>query len=329
MAVYTKISQNELEQLMANYDIGKLESFIAIEAGIQNTNYFINTPNARYVLTIFEETLNCKYNQDELLFFMKLMGHLASCNVPCPTVILDKQSKALGEIKGKTCAITSFLKGGELTTINSQHVEELGKNIAKMHDAGRKINLQRANEISLSGWIGIFNSIKNRADEFEPGLAAEIKQNLDYLERNWPEHLPLGIIHGDLFPDNVFFAGDRLVGIIDFYFACNDVLMYDLAICLNSWCFEKNGEFNNVKAAALFSSYDLVRKISADELEALPILALGAAMRFLLSRLYDWLNRVEGALVTTKDPMEYLNKMRFHSKIKSYEEYGVMVRAVE
>ena len=348
MAVYTKITKDDpqFKNLIRNYNIGNIASLNPIKAGVQNTNYFINTDKGRYVFTIFEQMLKKTsngvikstggINVSDVKFCLRFMDSLAHYKIiPCPAVIFASEFKELNpqdgkkwlaEIKDKPCVITSFLPGGELETVECKHLEELGVNIAKMHSIdSKRFGVQEEenpNKYSLDGWIGIFNSIENRADEFAPGLAAEIKHHLDYLKNNWPEHLPAGIIHGDLFPDNVFFEGDKLVGIIDFYFACNDFFMYDLAICLNAWCFESDGAFNNAKAKAMLSSYAAVRPLCAAELSALPVLALGAAMRFLLSRLYDWLNRVEGALVVTKDPMEYLNNMRVvHGEVKSFAEY--------
>jgi homoserine kinase type II len=323
MAVYTKISQSELEHLISGYNIGTLKSFTGIEAGVQNSNYFVNTTKARYVLTIFERNVD----NENLPFFLNLVGHLAKKNIPCPALILDKNNEGLKEIKGKPCAITSFLKGGELEIIETEHLEELGANIAKMHLASKDFTMQRKNTLSMDGTseITVFESLKNRIDEIAPGLKEEVEKNLDFLKKNWPKDLPSGIIHGDIFPDNIFFNDDKLVGIIDFYFACNDILMYDLAICINSWCFEENNEFNHEKVNALISSYNKVRKISQEELNALPTLAQGAAMRFLLTRIEDFITHVEDAIVTQKDPMEYLQKLRFHSKIKSYTDYQIQI----
>jgi homoserine kinase type II len=318
MAVYTKISQNDLEELLSNYEIGKPLSYTAIEAGIQNSNYFIDTDKARYVLTIYENRINL----DDLPFFLNLTEHLATHGVPCPLPIANKTGEKISTIQGKPCAIISFVKGTEVKNINISHVSELGKNLAKMHLAGQDFPMQRVNEMGMDHWQDMLNNVKNRADEIENGISAEISEQLELLQKNWPKNLAKGIIHGDVFPDNVLFADNgSIAGIIDFYFACTDILIYDLAVCLNSWCFDDNKIFNQEKANMLISSYNKVRPISKDEMDALPILATGAAMRFLLSRMYGWQNRVEGAVVFTKDPLEYLQKLRFHSKIKSYEEY--------
>ncbi len=318
MAVYTKISHNELAELISGYDIGALKSFVAIEAGIQNTNYFVITDIKRYVLTIYER----RVNHEDLPFFLNLMGHLAKQSVPCPALITDKNGVALNQIQGKPCAITSFLNGGEVKTIQNGHIELLGTAIAHMHIAGESYKERRDNALSLQGWINIFAKIEKRADELQNGLAAEISTNLDFLVKNWPANLPSGIIHADIFPDNVFFDNDQLAGIIDFYFACNDSYMYELAICLNSWCFDLKNQFNPAMAALLFSSYNKVRKISDAEFAALPVLARGAALRFLLTRMQDWLYRTDGAIVIQKDPIEYLQKLRFHANIHSFTDYS-------
>lgn len=319
MAVYTKISDLQLSELLDSYDIGRAIELKAIEQGIENSNYFLTTEQGKYVLTIYEK----RVNQLELPFYLGLMDHLAHKNIPCPTPIKTKDGKNLASVNGRPCAIVSFIKGQSTGFIRNVHLEELGKNMAKMHIAASDFTMKRENNFALKDWGGLFNSVKERADELKKGLKNEIEDELGNLSVNWPSSLYSGIVHADLFPDNVFFEKDRLVGIIDFYFACNDYLMYDLAICLNAWCFENNNEFNVTKAKILLSSYNQVRKISEEELQALPILARGAAMRFLLTRLCDWFNRVEGALVKPKNPLEYLQKLRFHNGIKSHTEYGL------
>lgn len=322
MAVYTKISQSDLESLLSTYEIGKLENFTAIAAGIQNSNYFIDTTQARFVLTIYEDRINI----DDLPFFLNLTEHLARHDVPCPLPIANKSGQKISKIQGKPCAIISFVKGSEAKDISLSQIQELGKSLAIMHLAGQDFTMQRINEMGMSHWPEMFADVKDRAEEIEEGISAEIQSSLKFIEANWPSNLPCGIIHGDIFPDNVLFADDgSIAGIIDFYFACNDILIYDLAVCMNAWCFDNNRKFNPEKARSLIASYNNIRVISKDELEALPILAMGAAMRFLLSRMYGWQNRVDGAFVTTKDPLEYLRKLRFHMGVKTYEEYGVEV----
>lgn len=319
MAVYTRVSDQELSNLLQTYNIGVQGELIPIAQGIENSNYFLNTETGRYVLTIYEK----RVNKAELPFYLNLMNYLSSKDVPCPTPILNRAGKSLSQVAGKPCAIISFLEGKTSNKIHTEHLEELGRSMAFMHLAGQDFDMSRENNFSLQSWQEMFCDIKERAHKIKLNLSGEMEAQLNFLEKNWPTSLPRGVIHADLFPDNVFYTDKKLVGIIDFYFACNDFFMYDIAICLNAWCFEKSGDFNITKARAMLRSYNKVRKISAEELEALPILSSGAAMRFLLTRSYDWLNRVEGALVETKDPMEYLNKIRFHDGIKSHSEYGI------
>lgn len=330
MAVYTKISHSELAELISGYNIGTLQSYAGIADGIQNSNFFVDTivgtQSTRYVLTIYENRINT----DDLPFFLDLTEHLAKHHVPCPLPITNNNGKKISFIQGKPCAIITYIKGVEAINASTKKIAEVGKNLAQLHLAGQSFPASRKNEMGIEYWSAMFNSIKKRTDEIEPGMANEISNALEYLIKNWPGNLPSGIIHGDVFPDNVLFADDGSVaGIIDFYFACNDIFMYDLAICLNSWCFDTTEPlnpqklFNPEKAKALISSYNKIRKLSEDELQALPILATGAAMRFLLSRIYGFLNRVDGALVHTKNPIEYLYKLRFHSAVKQYTDYGI------
>jgi homoserine kinase type II len=319
MAVYTTVSQNQLDELLSNYNIGKPLKLEAIEQGIENSNYFLTTDKAKYVLTIYEK----RVNKADLPFYLNLMEHLSKKNVPCPVPIKNKEGGNLSEVNGRPCAIISFLSGKNTKSIQNTHLAELGANMAKMHLATSDFAMELKNNFSLNAWGSLFNSVKDNADSLKAGLKSEIEEQLGRLTVSWPSSLYRGVVHADLFPDNVFFHNDKLVGIIDYYFACNDYLMYDVAICLNAWCFENNNEFNVTKAKKLLSSYNQVRKISEEELNALPILASGAALRFLLTRLYDWFNRVEGALVKAKDPLEYLEKLRFHSGIKSHTEYGL------
>ncbi len=326
MAVYTKISQSDLESLLVQYDIGKLKTFSGIAAGIQNSNFILDTENNRYVLTIYEHSVNEK----DLPFFLDLMGHFSSKGIPCPTPIKNNSGLNISHIKDKPCAIVSFVKGFEVTNASLPYIEELGRNIAKMHLAGADFPLKRANEIGLEGWRKKFDSVKDRAEEISPGLKDEISQVREWLNSQWPKNLPSGVIHGDIFPDNVLFASDgKIAGIIDFYFACDDIFMYDLAICINAWCFDtpaaNKWEFNKSKANALVSSYNSVRKISGGEFQALPLLATGAAMRFLLTRMHAKMYPVNDALVHTKNPLEYLYKLRFHKEITSYREYGIEI----
>jgi homoserine kinase type II len=319
VAVYTDISEADLVAFLARYDIGTLKSFKGIAEGVENTNYLIKTSSDTFILTIYEKRVNA----EELPFFMHLKEHLFAGGLPCPKPISAKGGETLQEINGRTAAIISFLQGKWPKQIRNAHCEEVGKYLAKMHTISASFDMQRQNTMGMGMWKQLLSETVDQADEVSRGLSAELKENMQFLEENWPKDLPSGVIHADLFPDNVFFQGDGLTGMLDFYFACNDFYAYDLAICLNAWCFEHGTAFNITKAKAMLRHYNKVRPFSDAEREALPILASGAAMRFLLSRLYDWLKPVEGALVSPKNPKEYIEKLRFHRQVKSHAEYGL------
>jgi homoserine kinase type II len=259
----------------------------------------------------------------ELPFFIGLMEHLAGKGIACPTPLRARDGEALGELCGRPAAIITFLDGMWPRRPTPRHCQLLGEALARFHLAGADFHMRRANSLSLAGWRPLFDSCRARAHEVAPGLADELARELDYLEAHWPKHLAIGTIHADLFPDNVFFLGDRLSGIIDFYFACTDFYAYDVAVCLNAWCFEPNLAFNATKARGLFAYYRKVRELPAEELAGLPLLARGSALRFLLTRLYDWLNHSPGAFVKPKDPVEYLRKLRFHAAVGGIGGYGL------
>lgn len=325
MAVYTSLTLEELQPLLAVYNIDHAVSLKGIAAGVENSNFLLTTRDLRYILTLYEK----RVNSEDLPFFLTLLNHLAERDIPCPKPIEARDGQLLHRIKERPAALVSFLEGTSPATIYSYHLSELGKQLAHMHLAGQDFPLNRSNNFSLERWGQLFELVKDKGDRVKPGLVAEIHAHLLFLQENWPTDLPQGVIHADLFPDNVFFQGRKLSGVIDFYFACNDFLMYDLAICLNAWCFEVSGEFNITKAQFLLSGYHSVRPIAPEEFAALPILAKGAAMRFLLTRLYDWLNKIEGALVQLKDPLEYLRKLRFHHGITNPSSYGFDVAIYE
>jgi homoserine kinase type II len=263
--------------------------------------------------------------KNDLPFFLALMTHLAEHGVNCPLPVKGTDGEALRELSGRSAAIITFLEGVWPRKPNAVHCAGVGEGLARMHLAGANFAIRRANALSVPGWRPLFDAASHRADEVQPGLRAFLSQELDYLESGvWPTLLPEGVIHADLFNDNVFFLGDKLSGIIDFTFACNDWLAYDVAICLNAWCFEPDHSFNVTKARAFLNAYGRVRKLSEPEEAALPLLARGAAMRFLLTRLVDWLNVPPGALVRPKDPLEYVRKLRFHQSVSSVRDYGLM-----
>ena len=319
MAVYTEVSDVELEAFVAQYDIGTVESCKGIAEGVENSNYLLQTEQDSYILTLYEK----RVARAELPFFLGLMDHLAARGYPCPTPIHGRDGAALRDLCGRPAAIVSFLAGMWPRRITPDHCRALGAAAAELHVAAKGFALSRGNDLSLPGWQRLAAATAGRADEMAPGLARIVADEVAFLEGAWPDALPTGVIHADLFPDNVFFLHDVLSGVIDFYFACNDSLAYDIAICLNAWCFEPGGDFNVTKARGLIGGYATVRPLSRDEIDALPLLARGAALRFLLTRLYDWLNHPEGAFVRPKDPLEYLHKLRFHQQAAGPADYGL------
>jgi len=319
MAVYTDVSDEELEDFIASYAIGALTSFKGIAEGVENSNYLVHTESGRYILTLYEK----RVQREDLPYFLGLMQHLVARGISCPLPVKDRAGRTLKELAGRPAALITFLEGLWVRRPNIEHCHALGDALAHFHLAGADFPMFRANDLSLPGWRPLVQAIGAGANEVVPGLAVEIEKELSYLEQRWPADLPEGVIHADLFPDNVFFLGDKVSGLIDFYFACNDTLAYDVAVCLNAWCFEADGSFNITKARAMLQAYEGVRPLSEAELKWLPMLARGAALRFLLTRTYDWLNTDESALVRTKDPNEYLRKLRFHQRVKSYRDYGL------
>ncbi|MCW5695898.1 MAG: homoserine kinase [Bauldia sp.] len=319
MAVYTEISSDELAAFVAGYDIGTVLSVKGIAEGVENSNFLLVTEKGPFILTLYEKRVDA----DDLPFFLGLMEHLAAKGIPCPLPVRDRAGSALGTVAGRPAAIITFLSGVWIRRPRREHCAALGAALAGLHLAAADFPLSRPNALSVAGWRKLFEASAPRADEVVPGLAAEIAGELAAIEKAWPASLPSGVIHADLFPDNVFFLGDRLSGLIDFYFACNDMLAYDIAVCINSWCFEPDDSLNVTKAKALLDGYVRVRPLGADEIAALPLLCRGSALRFLLTRLHDWLNVPPGALVVPKNPREYLNKLRFHQRARSAAAYGL------
>ena len=320
MAVYTDVAAEDLAVFLADYDTGELLSYKGIAEGVENSNFLLVTDKGRFFLTLFEK----RVRQDDLPFFIGLMEHLAQRGVTCPQPVRSRGGKTLGRLAGRPAVVVTFLNGLWIRRPTARHCASVGEALAKMHRAGDGFALRRPNALSINGWPALLEAAGQRADEVSPGLAAEAARELSCLQELWPTGLPDGVIHADLFPDNVFFLHDELSGLIDFYFACNDALAYDLAVCLNAWCFEPDAAFNITKGMALFSGYERARKLAADEVEAFPVLARGAALRFMLTRLVDWLNVPTGAKVVPKDPVEYLKKLRFHAAIKSARDYGLL-----
>ena len=319
MAVYTDITEDDLRNFLTQYDTGSLTSYKGIAEGVENSNFLLHTTKEPLILTLYEK----RVEKNDLPFFLGLMQHLAAKGLSCPLPLPRRDGELLGELSGRPAALISFLEGMWLRKPEAKHCREVGKALAAMHLAGEGFEITRPNALSVEGWKVLWDKSEDRADEVEKGLRDEIRPEIDYLAAHWPKDLPAGVIHADLFQDNVFFLGDELSGLIDFYFACNDLLAYDVSICLNAWCFEKDGAYNVTKGKALLEGYQSVRPMSEAELEALPLLARGSALRFFLTRLYDWLTTPKGALVVKKDPLEYLRKLRFHRAIANVAEYGL------
>jgi homoserine kinase type II len=319
MAVYTDVPDDELRVFLADYALGEPVSCKGIAEGVENSNFLLRTERGTYILTLYEK----RVDPADLPFFLALLDHLADKGVACPTPIHARDGTALRRLCGRPAAIVSFLDGMWPRRIEAHHCAAIGGALAQLHRAAADFAPRRENALSLAGWRKLYASCRARADEIAPGLAQELGDELDTLGRLWPKGLPNGVIHADLFPDNVFFRGKDMSGLIDFYFACNDFLAYDLAICLNAWCFEADSSFNVTKAKLLLRGYRAGRELTAEEVTALPILARGSALRFLLTRLYDRLNHPPGALVKPKDPLEYLQKLRFHRGITRASAYGL------
>jgi homoserine kinase type II len=322
VAVYTDVSVEELEKFIDGYDIGALLSYKGIAEGVENSNFLLHTKTGSFILTLYEKRVAAK----DLPFFLALMEHLAARGINCPQPVKNKKGETLGKVAGRPAAIVTFLEGMWMRRADAKHCAAVGEALGKLHIAGRDFPGKRANALSVAGWRPLYESCAQRADGVQHGMKATIEKELDFLEQHWPRDLPQGVIHADLFPDNVFFLGNRLSGLIDFYFACIDTLAYDVAICLNAWCFEPDFSYNVTKGRALLRAYAHTRKLTAEELEAMPVLARGAALRFLLTRLVDWLDRPPGALVKPKVPQEYFRKLRFHQKAKNVGDYGVAVK---
>ncbi|HEV2100197.1 MAG TPA: homoserine kinase [Stellaceae bacterium] len=319
MAVYTDVADDELRAFVALYDIGEVLSCKGIAEGVENSNFLVATERGDFILTLYEK----RVAREDLPFFIALMDHLAHRGVACPTPLRGRDGIALRELCGRPAAMVTFLTGMWPRRILPFHCAGIGSALAALHAASGDFPMTRANNLSVAGWRRLLESCRSRAGEVLPGLAGELADELAFLERAWPHGLPIGVIHADLFPDNVFFHDRAVSGLIDFYFACTDFFAYDLAVCLNAWCFEADGSLNVTKARLLLDNYRRSRPLTPDELAALPLLARGSALRFLLTRLYDWLNQPEGALVRPKDPLEFLRKLRFHRTVSGPRDYGL------
>ncbi|MDE1938393.1 MAG: homoserine kinase [Alphaproteobacteria bacterium] len=319
MAVYTEVSFEDLEVFLAGYDLGAPLSFKGIAEGVENSNYYLQTERGSFILTLYEKRVHA----DDLPFFLGLLEHLAARGIACPLPVRSRAGAQSAHLNGRPAALLTFLNGLSLRRPETAHCAAAGAALAALHAAGRDFTIARPNALGIAGWSPLATQCAPRADTVQDGLAALIKTSLADLAARWPRELPAGVIHADLFPDNVLFMNGAVSGLIDFYFACNDSYAYDLAVMLNAWCFEGDGAYNITKGKSLISAYRKQRDLSAAEIDALPALAAGAALRFLLTRLYDWLNHDPTALVRPKDPRDFAKRLRFHRTVRSASEYGL------
>ena len=316
MAVYTKFNQNKIEKILTNYNLGKLNSF----KGIEKTNYFLSINKKKFILTVYEKRVKSM----DLPFFSNLMSSLNKANFKCPTPIINEQNKTITDFEGKKLMIVSFLEGKAKQNLSPQNCKSVGLEVAKMHEITKNFKLQRQNDLSVKSWRTLFDSVKDKCSNIHKDLPRLIEENLKDVENNWPENLPRGIIHADLFHDNIFFIQDKFSGIIDFYFSCEDFFAFEIAICFNALCFDgvkENLSFNVTKAKNFIDGYTSIRKLTESEKNNIKVLSQGAALRFLLTRVFDAINTVEGAVVKIKDPMEYLKRLDFQKNSKTFEDY--------
>lgn len=325
MAVYTDITDEELVTLLADFDLGAPLSLKGVAEGVENSNFLLETEAGRFFLTVYERRVRA----DDLPFFLELLRWIASHGFPSATPIPDRHGELLKTVRGKPCAIVSFLSGLAVRRPTAAHCREAGAGLAQLHLAAAGFPRSRTNDLGQAAWSPLFSGLRKAAEELKPGLAATISSDLELLATRWPKSLPQGIIHADFFPDNVFFAGGKFAGAIDFYFACSDALAYDIAIALNAWCFEPDGSFNITSARQLVAGYESRRPLSDIERAALPVLAHGAAMRFFLTRLHDWGTTPAGALVRPKDPLEYERKLAVHRASPDLVLFGAPQRTPE
>ncbi len=320
MAIYTKLNQDEINKILSNYNLGKLESFKGIEEGIENTNYFLSVNKRKFILTIYEK----RVRSEDLPFFSDLMSSLNQAKFKCPAPIANIKNETITNFNGKKLMIVSFLEGKAKENLSPANCKSIGSEVAKMHGLTKNLKLSRKNDLSVKSWRKLFDSVKDNCAEIHVDLPKLIKENLNDVEKNWPKNLPKGIIHADLFHDNIFFIQNKFSGVIDFYFSCEDFFAFEIAICFNALCFDgqkSNLSFNVTKAKNFIDGYTSVRQLTEEELNNIKVLSQGAALRFLLTRVFDALNKVEGAIVKIKDPMEYLKRLEFHKNSKNYEDY--------
>ena len=320
MAVYTKLSESKLKEFFSKYNLGKLLNYSEIKEGIENTNYFIQTEKGKFILTLYEK----RVEEKDLPFFIGLMKNLFDKNFPSPEPIINKNGNYITQILQKKAAVVSFLEGNSKKILDANDCYEVGIYTAKLHLITKDSPGKRENKLSVNSWRKIYNKVKKDCSKIHASLPKIVEKNLDEIEKSWPKNIPSGIIHADLFPDNIFFEGNKLSGIIDYYFSCYDFYAFEIAICLNALCFEGKNEnlsFNVTKAKKFIDGYSSIRKLTEEEKKSLKVLCQGAAIRFLLTRVFDYLNLTEGAIVKIKDPVEYLKRLEFHDNVKNYQDY--------
>ena len=320
MAVYTKLNQNKIEEILSNYNLGKLDSFKGIEEGIENTNYFLSVNKKKFILTVYEK----RVKSEDLPFFSNLMSSLNKANFKCPAPVTNNINSTITNFNGKKLMIVSFLEGKAKTNLSPANCKAIGIETARMHEFTKNIKIKRQNDLSVNSWRNLFEIVKDQCSKLHKDLPKLIEENLNSVEKNWPKDLPKGIIHADLFHDNIFFNKDKFSGIIDFYFSCEDFFALEIAICFNALCFDgskDNLSFNVTKAKSFIDGYTSIRQLNDQEKKNIKVLSQGAALRFLLTRVFDALNKVEGAIVKTKDPVEYLKRLEFHKNSRNFEDY--------
>ena len=306
MAVYTHVSREALEQFLTQYDIGSLQSFQGITQGVENTNYIVKTDQDQFILTLFEK----RVDEDDLPFFLSFMSHLASKGVNAPRAVNARSGEPLNNLCGRPAVFITFLTGRDIETPSADHCAQVGRLLAEMHLKVKDFRMSRLNDLSVTGWSELVKLCAPQADRCAPGLQQLIESEILFLTESWPSELPTGVVHADLFPDNVFFDGDEISGVIDFYFSCNDFLAYDLAITLNAWA-GIDGWCDD-RASSLFTAYTSIRPLTLQESHAMLVFLRGASFRFLLTRLYDWLHQIPGANVNVKDPLAYRDLLLTH-----------------
>ena len=322
MAVYTNLNEDQIIDFLKLYDIGELISFSGITEGIENSNFYLKTSNGNFILTIFEKRVDIK----DIPFFIKIMLHLNKNGYYCPEPICDKNNKFLQKLKGKPTIVVNFLAGKSKNNVTIEDCNQVGSSMGLMHLYSKDFELQRDNSLSIKGWQTLIKNCNNSVpvnvlNKLQPELIKNIQNSFDFVSKLWPHDLPKGFIHGDFFPDNVFFNNDKIMGVIDFYFSCTDILAYDLAIAINAWCFDKQFNFQDKKYQALLKGYNSKRKLSKDEEFFLPLLCQAASLRFLLTRLFDWVNTPIEANVVLKNPEEYITKHKHFKKLVKNIEY--------